>query len=374
MTKTFTMLSAVALIAVAALAQEGAERSASTQAIRLPAERQVYGYYLLIHSALARDTLEGVAEAAATIAKLARSEPKLPASIAEQAEKIAQAKDLTAARAAFGPLSETLIAYRKTGAALVEQFYVLYCPMANNNHGASWLQGTKTVRNPYYGASMLTCGQVTQAAAPAVPPPAPPAVPVVRPPAIRTPAEDARRIDESPRANPALLSQLQPLYDTYVRAGKALAGDDKAKAGSALAELGRALSGVDMKLFTGENHDQWMKAQSELKRLLDQAAQGKDLPALRELYLPISQQVFLIARRFGHAKTLYLMNCSMAFNDKGGQWLSDEKEILNPYFGSAMFKCGEVTQVLAPAAAQPAGPAAPPAGTPPATQSDHSRH
>ena len=128
-----------------------------------------------------------------------------------------------------------------------------------------------------------------------------------------------------------------------------------------------ALSGNDKLREEGKTDQAVGKAKQAVQKAADTVAQGKDLPALRELYLPISQQVFLVARRFGHAKTLYLMNCSMAFNDKGGQWLSDEKEILNPYFGSAMFKCGEVTQVLAPAAA-------PPAATPPATQSDHSRH
>ena len=32
----------------------------------------------------------------------------------------------------------------------------------------------------------------------------------------------------------------------------------------------------------------------------------------------------------------------MANDDKGGYWLSIEKEIKNPYFGSKMLKCGEV--------------------------------
>lgn len=152
------------------------------------------------------------------------------------------------------------------------------------------------------------------------------------------------------QASPAVLAQLQPLYSAYVRAGKALAGDDLAKTKAALADMGQALAGVDMKLFAGEDHDQWMKVQSELNRLLERMGQAKEFPALRELYLPLSQQVLLAARRFGHSATLYLMNCPMAFNNQGGQWISDGKEVLNPYFGSAMLQCGEVTEVLAPAA------------------------
>lgn len=38
--------------------------------------------------------------------------------------------------------------------------YLQFCPMAADNQGAYWLSNEKKVRNPYYGASMLSCGQV----------------------------------------------------------------------------------------------------------------------------------------------------------------------------------------------------------------------
>jgi Cu(I)/Ag(I) efflux system membrane fusion protein len=34
----------------------------------------------------------------------------------------------------------------------------------------------------------------------------------------------------------------------------------------------------------------------------------------------------------------------MAFNNKGAYWLSETKEITNPYFGASMLACGEVKQ------------------------------
>jgi hypothetical protein len=33
----------------------------------------------------------------------------------------------------------------------------MYCPMKKSN----WLSNEKTVKNPYYGSAMLTCGEVT---------------------------------------------------------------------------------------------------------------------------------------------------------------------------------------------------------------------
>lgn len=38
--------------------------------------------------------------------------------------------------------------------------YIQYCPMANNDKGADWLSSEKEIKNPYFGKSMLKCGEV----------------------------------------------------------------------------------------------------------------------------------------------------------------------------------------------------------------------
>lgn len=40
--------------------------------------------------------------------------------------------------------------------------YSQYCPMANNDKGAYWLSLEEEIKNPYYGASMLKCGEVKE--------------------------------------------------------------------------------------------------------------------------------------------------------------------------------------------------------------------
>jgi hypothetical protein len=115
--------------------------------------------YVKIQEALAGDSLTGIPEAAAAIAVTAKeSAGVLPEATASQAEAVAKATDIKAARAAFKPLSTTLIAAanaqkEKTG------YYEAFCPMAD----AAWIQADKKVANPYYGASMLTCGEIRKA-------------------------------------------------------------------------------------------------------------------------------------------------------------------------------------------------------------------
>lgn len=38
--------------------------------------------------------------------------------------------------------------------------YQNFCPMYNNNKGAKWLSASKEMKNPYYGAKMMSCGSV----------------------------------------------------------------------------------------------------------------------------------------------------------------------------------------------------------------------
>jgi len=77
-------------------------------------------------------------------------------------DTIQNATDIDTARKAFEVLSDELIAVvGQFGIPEIQQLYRVHCPMAFNNKGANWLQADKEIRNPYFGASMLKCGEVT---------------------------------------------------------------------------------------------------------------------------------------------------------------------------------------------------------------------
>lgn len=40
--------------------------------------------------------------------------------------------------------------------------YLSYCPMFNNGDGANWISKENTIRNPYYGSRMMTCGKIKE--------------------------------------------------------------------------------------------------------------------------------------------------------------------------------------------------------------------
>ncbi len=108
--------------------------------------------YLAIGDQLANDKVDGVKAAADAIAAEAAKMGEKGTALAKAAKAMGSPADLAAARKAFGPLSEAVIEATKDARGDVK---VAFCPMAN----ASWLQKDATIRNPYYGSGMLTCGE-----------------------------------------------------------------------------------------------------------------------------------------------------------------------------------------------------------------------
>ena len=120
--------------------------------------KSVYAHYLKIQADLANDSLTGVTENANAITKAVQGDAKiLPAEVGTQAEALAKAKDLGAARDAFKSLSDVLIKYLADNKAK-DAYVEVYCPMAR----ASWLQADRNVNNPYFGTAMSGCGVIKE--------------------------------------------------------------------------------------------------------------------------------------------------------------------------------------------------------------------
>jgi hypothetical protein len=125
------------------------QASASTKAI--------VAAYLDIHAALSSDKVDGVKPAAETIAKEAARMGAAGDVIQKAAKAVGSAADLEAARTAFGPLSDAVIAAaRADGWKDLPSLKLGYCPMVKQ----SWIQKDGKVSNPYYGSAMLTCGEL----------------------------------------------------------------------------------------------------------------------------------------------------------------------------------------------------------------------
>jgi hypothetical protein len=121
------------------------------------AMKAIVGSYLEIQGRLAADKLDGIKPAAVAIGEQGTRMGTEGTAIVKAAKAIEDAADLKAAREAFGALSDAVIAAGTAeGWKDIPDLRVAYCPMIKK----SWLQKDDAIKNPYYGASMSSCGEI----------------------------------------------------------------------------------------------------------------------------------------------------------------------------------------------------------------------
>jgi hypothetical protein len=72
-----------------------------------------------------------------------------------------------------------------------------------------------------------------------------------------------------------------------------------------------------------------------------------DLKVQRQAFSTLSNEMATLVKGAKlSVGTLYLDYCPMANGNTGAYWLSNTKEIKNPYFGDKMLKCGSVKEMI----------------------------
>ncbi|SDA74900.1 membrane fusion protein, Cu(I)/Ag(I) efflux system [Algoriphagus alkaliphilus] len=139
--------------------------------------------------------------------------------------------------------------------------------------------------------------------------------------------------------------QITSVADAYFLVKNNLVKDNLSESQKSLSTLDQNLGKVNMNLVKGEAHDLWMGMLSGLKDAKTKMANTKDLEEARKHFSMLSFHMLEVTETFGLNKAVvYKDFCPMAFGDQGAYWLSEQKEITNPYFGASMLNCGEVKQ------------------------------
>ena len=71
-----------------------------------------------------------------------------------------------------------------------------------------------------------------------------------------------------------------------------------------------------------------------------------DVVKQREFFVGLTDEVFAAVSLGIVEGQVFQQMCPMAFNGKGAKWLSDSKEVRNPYFGDVMLACGVVMKTF----------------------------
>lgn len=141
---------------------------------------------------------------------------------------------------------------------------------------------------------------------------------------------------------------IQQVIKGYLPLKNALTQDDSEKASNAAKTLFSILKRIDISKMNVKNT-------SEVRDILESATENaehigdnaNDIEHQREHLLSLSNDITDLIGEVGTGGLkLYQDFCPMYNNGKGGTWISETKEIVNPYEGSKMLNCGSVKKVF----------------------------
>lgn len=131
----------------------------------------------------------------------------------------------------------------------------------------------------------------------------------------------------------------------YFKLKNALVNDQTAPAKSAANDLVQLLAKLQSNSLKGSEKSAWETLSKKFNDAAGKLKSAKDIAELRKHFEQLSAEVIFLTETYGiNQELVYKDYCPMAFNNKGAYWLSETKEITNPYFGASMLACGEVTQ------------------------------
>ncbi len=128
-------------------------------------------------------------------------------------------------------------------------------------------------------------------------------------------------------------NKTQKIYLQYLEVKAAMVNTDSVAVQKASKKL--------VSIISSSEEDKQLKATSKLISLT------KNIKKQRDFFVTLTSEIEKhIANAEITSGEVYKQFCPMAFGGEGGYWLSDSKEIRNPYYGNKMLTCGTVKQVL----------------------------
>lgn len=159
--------------------------------------------------------------------------------------------------------------------------------------------------------------------------------------------ENAKNIKPTFSAVDASLTQhVQLIVSHYIHVKTALVNDNSAEAKNGAEMILSAATNFDASHLPEDQKAEYSKSVTELKNSVDSIAKASDIEQQRTSFASLSGSVYALLKAFGASQHLYHDYCPMAMDNKGAMWLSEVKEIKNPYFGNKMLECGSVEEII----------------------------
>lgn len=139
---------------------------------------------------------------------------------------------------------------------------------------------------------------------------------------------------------------LSEVYSAYFALKNALVASDGSTAATQAKNLFDAVANVKMEVMNPSQHTAWMKFQQKLSADAGKIKDTQKIKQQREHFASLSKNMYEVMKVVKPETPVYYDHCPMYNDGKGGNWISTEKAIKNPYYGNQMLTCGSVKETL----------------------------
>ena len=162
---------------------------------------------------------------------------------------------------------------------------------------------------------------------------------------ITTVADSAVKISTKTSAVSSL--DINSIVNEYLKLKNALANDSSKEAATAGKKLSAILNETNLSAFSPDEKNKYRTVFAAMDSNVKHISENADkLDHQRKYFALVSKDMTELIKTFGSNKKLYVDYCPMYHGGKSGYWISEIKEIKNPYFGSEMISCGGVVETL----------------------------
>lgn len=140
---------------------------------------------------------------------------------------------------------------------------------------------------------------------------------------------------------------VMPIVKYYLQMKNSLAEDNSKDAAAAGIMLEASIKNINTTALS----DTLKKIFSDIAETAIENAEhiGKNsgnIAHQRKHFEMLSQDIYDLVKTFGDGQVLYSFNCPMYNEGKGASWISETKEIINPYMGKSMPTCGTLKEEI----------------------------
>jgi len=158
---------------------------------------------------------------------------------------------------------------------------------------------------------------------------------------------DAKNVVEQKTNNAPSADPTQGIVDSYIKLKNALTQDNDQEAANAGKELTASFESFDKSSLNDAQAKEYADIYEDAREHAEHiGANAGNIKHQREHFETLSKDVYDLVKAVGGTQKLYYDHCPMYNENKGANWLSETKEIKNPYLGMQMQTCGMVKEEL----------------------------